>query len=55
MRTKTKTEELIKTSAIAVPGENGFALVHIPRSLANKRVWILNQAAYDDLKAKKTI
>ena len=44
MRTKTKTEELIKTSAIAVPGENGFALPSKQTSLDG----------YDDLKTKKT-
>jgi|GEM_PF-4830802 len=52
-KTKVKFEELQKISAIAVPGDNGLAIVHVPPSLSGKRCWILNQAAYDDLTNKK--
>ena len=43
-KTKVKVEELQKISAIAVPGDNGLAIVHVPRSPSGKRCWILNQA-----------
>ena len=51
MKAKSKVDEL-KLSAIAVPGDNNYAIVHLPRSMTGKRCWVLNQAAYDDLRNK---
>ena len=53
MRAKTKTDALQKISAIAVPGDNGLAIVHVPRSwINNRRIWCMTQEHYEQLKGR---
>jgi len=50
-----KAAQLDKITAIAVPSENdaNSAVIHLPRSFMNKRVWVLTQECYEDLRGRR--
>jgi hypothetical protein len=39
-----------KTSGIAIPGDNGFAVLHVPKSWAGKRVFAMTSEYFNALK-----
>ena len=42
-----------KVSIIAIPGDNNFAVVHVPRSWAGKRIFAMTSEYYNELKGKQ--
>ena len=56
MKIKTKAKDgLQKVSVIAVKGNDGnYAIAHLPRTFMNKRVWVLTQECYEDLRGKRS-
>jgi len=48
-----KASALEKVSCIATPGEKHFSVIQLPYSFANKRVWVLSQEYYSQLRNRK--
>jgi hypothetical protein len=50
-----KAAQLEKTTAIAIPSEDdaNFAIIHVPRSWAGKRIFAMTSECYQELKGRR--
>jgi hypothetical protein len=55
-KARTKAAQLDEMTMIAVVSENdaNSVVIHLPRSFINKRVWIITQECYEELKNRRT-
>jgi hypothetical protein len=48
-----KAAEQQKITGIAVPGDTNFAILHLPRSWTGKRIFVMTQEYYEELKGRR--
>ena len=50
-----KLAEKIGGNRVPTPSTNdsNYSIIHLPRSFTNRRVWVMTQECYDDLRQKR--